>query len=102
MRHGIDLLRLPFSVVERTMHLPTILAANGIATAPEIQTVRLVSQIPEPSRYLPVFDFEETAAGELEVIALMINAPGVPASDKDAVLCITYYIVQGRTVFARC
>src|ERR1039457_721276 len=83
--HGVDLLRLAFSVEEGAELLPVTGARNAIAGAPEVGGLRLVSHAREHAALLTSLDFPERVSAELEIVALLIDRVTALAFDQDAV-----------------
>src|ERR1019366_1188478 len=84
--HGVDLLRLAFSVEERAELLPVTGARNAVAGAPEVGGLGLVSHAREHAALLAALDLPERVSAELKVIALLIDRVTTLAFDQNAVI----------------
>src|ERR1039458_8042849 len=84
--HGVDLLRLAFSVEEGAELLPVTGARNAIAGAPEVGGLRLVSHAREHAALLTSFVSPERAPAKLKFVALLIDRVTPLAFDQDAVI----------------
>ena len=79
-----DLPGLSLAAVEGPTEHPRLRAADGLHGAPEVGGGRLVGDVAELASDRAVADLEEPLTGELEVVALHVDAPRPVADDVDA------------------
>src|SRR5678815_3161437 len=82
----VALHRLPLAVAERAPELVGGLAAEHVERLPELRRVRLVGDVAQLRRDLPVLDLPEGLAAELEVVALVIDRVAAVTLDVDPVV----------------
>src|ERR1022692_2755056 len=71
--HGVDLLRLAFSVEEGAELLPVTGARNAIAGAPEVGGFRLETPARELAAFLPPFISPDRVSAKRKIVALLID-----------------------------
>ena len=86
MADRVALHRLSLAVAERATQLVGGLAAEHVERFPELRRVRLVGDVAQLRRDLPVLHFPERLAAELEVVALVVDRVAAVALDVDAVV----------------
>src|SRR5678816_3946512 len=74
------------SVADRAPELVGGLAAEHVERLPELRRFRLVGDVAQLRRDLPVLDFPEGLAAELEVVALVIDRVAAVPLDVDPVV----------------
>ena len=79
-----DLTRLGLAAVERAAEHPGLRAADGRHRPPEVGGGGLVGDVAQLAGEAAVLDPVEPLAGELEVVPLHVDAPGLVAEDLDA------------------
>jgi hypothetical protein len=81
-----DLAWLPLAAVERAAEHVGLRPADRLHRVPELRRRRLVGGVPQLAVEPAVPDPEEPLAGELEVVPLHVDRPGLVADDVDAVV----------------
>ena len=93
--HRRDLPRLGLPAVHRAAEHPRRRAAEAVERAPEVRGGGLVGDVAQLPGEHAVLDPEEALAGELEVVALHVDRPGLVADDVDAALDARDEVVGG-------
>ena len=96
-----DLRRLALAVVEGAAHPVRRLAADHVHRVPEHRRVALVGDVLQHADDLAVAHLVERLAGELEVVALMIDRPRPAVLDDDAALGGGDDVVEADVLLAR-
>src|SRR5580765_7725384 len=98
---AVDLGGFALAVVGRAVLLVVSRSGDGVAGLPEIGGASLIGDARDHSRLLPLLDFPEGVAAELEVVALLIDRETAVAIDQDAVLDAADQVVQRGPRLAR-
>src|SRR2546426_4721256 len=98
--NGSDLLRLTFAAVERAAEMILVLAAEAVARVPKIDCISLVRHVAQHLANLAVFDLVKDLAGELKVVALLVDAPASVAKNVNAVLDVRAKFIDRNLFFA--
>src|SRR6187551_2262029 len=70
VRDAVGLRRLALGVAAGAVHLPGLLARDGVEVAPAVSGDRVVGPVADHPRLLAVLHFPERIAAELTVVAL--------------------------------
>src|SRR6185436_18744825 len=101
VRHRGDLLGLALSAVERAAEMILVLPAQAITCVPEIDRVPLVRHVPQHLADLAIFDLVKNLPRELEIVALLVNAPTPVAQNVNAILDLRAQLLDRNFLFAR-
>ncbi len=96
-----DLPRLALAAVEGAAEHVGLRAADRLHRVPEVRRGRLVGDVPQLAVEAAVPDPEEPLPGELEVVPLHVDRPGLVAEDVDAGLDAGDQVVGRRAAGGR-
>src|SRR5262249_3398447 len=87
---------LPLSAEDRAAEIIGGLVAKRVERVPEIRSPALIGDVAQHLAPLAVLDLVEQLAGELEIVALLVDAPAAVADDVDAVLDAGEEVIERR------
>src|SRR5690606_37081132 len=93
--HRGHLPRLGLAAVHRPVQLPGRRPAHGVHRPPEVGGGGLVGHVAQLPGEPAALDAVEALAGELEVVALHVDRPGLVADDVDAAVDARDQLVDG-------
>src|SRR5437868_4044030 len=97
MRHVSRLRWLALAAVRRAPDVPPLLAAHAAEAAPELRRDAGIRRLAEQAaRQFAVFDLERGLAAELEVDALVVNAPAAVVGEQEALAHAADQLVEAQ------
>src|SRR5690606_9174924 len=101
MADRTDLARLALSVAEGAAEPVAVLPADHVHRVPEVRRAALICHVLQHARDPAVAHLIGNLAGELEVVALLIDGPRPTILHDDAPLCIGHDVIERDVLLAR-